>query len=78
MTMYFDFKVNIKPKTLVNCIEWHQQLSFLAVGLCCRSPLQSFVSVFDQLVISHVSIICVPPNKKGLYCLLKASCMKQV
>lgn len=51
MTMYFDFKVNTKPKTQINCMEWHQQLSLLAVGLCFRSPLQSFISVFDQLVI---------------------------
>lgn len=50
MTMYFDFRVNTKPKTQINCIEWHQQLSLLAVGLCSRSPLQSFISVFDQLV----------------------------
>lgn len=70
MTMYFDFRVNTKSKTLINCIEWHQQLSLLAVGLCTRSPLHSFITVFDQLVtypkifskfltsFSSVSAIC--------------------
>lgn len=52
MTVYFDFKVNIRSGHLVNYVQWHNQLPLLAVGTRTLQPLtRTYVTIFDQLVI---------------------------
>lgn len=60
MTMYFDFKVNLKPGAFLVSVEWHQQLPLLAVGSCTTEPLTcTHVNVFNHMVMT-INLLCRP------------------
>ncbi len=63
MTVYFDFKANIKSGIEFKFVEWHPQLPLLAVGYSVPEPSQSHVTVLNQLVFKIFSFGPVKPLK---------------
>ena len=50
MTMYFDFKVDLKEKAVLSCIEWHQEIPLLAVGFSVPESRRTYLNIFNQMV----------------------------